>query len=100
MNLQQAYFNVAVNLPTSTDVKKRLDKAYDIVRCDGEGYSLHKMPMGYIVYKASTSLLEDNSHSYQVTQQSCDCPDFGSTRGNLCKHRLAVMLLIEMSKGE
>ncbi len=99
MILQQAYLNIAAKLPTSSDVKKRLDRAYDIVRLNGEGYQIHAYGSGiFHISKASTSLLEDTSRAYYVTEQSCTCPDFDHARANLCKHRLAIMLLCEMEK--
>jgi len=98
MNLQQAYFNVSQRIPTG-DIKvtQRLDRAYDIVRCNGEGYSIKFMDDGvYEIHKASTSLLEDTSTFYEVTLDSCTCPDFEKARGNLCKHRLAIIMVVEM----
>ena len=101
MTLAEAYLNVAKNLPTDPTIKARLDRAYDIVRSDGSGYSI-QLPLGkdspYIVYKASTSLLEDTSHYYYVTSSTCDCPDFRSARAGLCKHRLAIMMLEAMER--
>ena len=128
MSLQQAYLNVASTQPTSEDVKRRLDRAYDIVRTQG-GYEITKHEssrgictvcssevLGYVcnihgddylsrqcyivykVHKASTSLLDDNSIVYTVDSTSCTCPDFMSARGGMCKHRLAVAMTIEMEK--
>ena len=101
MNLQQAYLNISSKIPVDDiKVKQRLDRGYDMVRLNGQGYTI----VGYVdlgqwqVHKASTSLLEDNSHSYDVSLTDCTCPDFTSARGGLCKHRLAVMLLTEMEK--
>jgi len=101
MKLQQAYLNVAARLPSTPDIKVRLDRAYDIIRCNGEGYSIQlpfKAGQPYTVHKASTSLLEDTSVSYTVTPQSCTCPDAAKTRTGLCKHRLAILLLQEMGE--
>lgn len=101
VTLQQAYLNVAATQPTSEDVKRRLDRAYDIARAKGEGYSIQK-PLfrgeAWHVHKASTSLLEDNSVTYLINSTSCTCPDFVSARGGMCKHRLAVAMVIEMEK--
>ena len=101
MTLQQAYLNVASTQPTSDDVERRLDRAYDIVRSNGEGYAIQK-PLfkgeAWHVHKASTSLLEDNSVTYLVDSASCTCPDFVSARGGMCKHRLAVAMIKEMEK--
>lgn len=104
MTLAQAMLNVGAKLPSLPQIRQRLNRAYDIVRSDGSGYSLHKIrngaDPGYIVFKASTSLLEDNSVSYQVTKQSCTCPDYPGAPSNLCKHRLAILLVEEMAKAK
>ena len=102
MTLQQAYLNVASTQPTSEDVKRRLDRAYDIVRSNGQGYSVFRDTLFphtfWRVQKASTQLLEDNSIEYQVDKTKCTCPDFPTARGGMCKHRLAVAMLLEMEK--
>jgi hypothetical protein len=94
MNLQQAYLNVAAKMPISDDVKKRLDRAYDI--CISHGYTLSQSaddPTVWHVYRASTQLLEDNSAQYVVSaKEGCTCPDAATARGGMCKHRLAVMM--------
>lgn len=104
MTLAQAYLSVSDKIPVSdVKVKQRLDRAYEIVRRLGEGYDVIKEDNSnnYKFFKASTSLLEDTSTQYLVSVQECTCPDFDKARGNLCKHRLAVMLLMEMDrKGE
>lgn len=98
--LNIAVLNVAATLPIDDSaVSRRLDRAEnDILR--GYGYSIAETGRAgqYCITKASTSLLEDNEHSYIVSSQSCNCPDFESARGNLCKHRLAVMILEEMQR--
>lgn len=96
MHLAQAYLHVSERLPIEDDsVKRRLDRAYQML--NGYGYSFIKLSVGgYRVYKASTSLLEDTSAIYTTDSTQCTCPDFEKARGNLCKHRLAVMLLEEM----
>ncbi len=107
MTLIQAYLWISDRIPaTDPKMRQRLDRAYGIVQCNGEGYSIEKLcnktvlgkPM-YSIHKASTSLLEDTSATYLVTEQSCSCPDYEKARGNLCKHRLAVMLITAMEKG-
>ena len=101
MTIAEAYLNIAKNLPTDPTIKARLDRAYDIVRTDGSGYAI-QLPLrkgeAYTIYKESTSLLEDTSHTYQVTTTSCTCPDYPTARGGLCKHRLAVMMLEAMKE--
>ncbi len=101
MTLQQAYLNVAATQPTSEDVKRRLDRAYDIARSNSEGYVIQwptRAGQPWLIYKASTSLLEDTSVTYSVDSQSCTCPDFENARGNQCKHRLAVAMIKEMAR--
>lgn len=102
MNLAQAYLNVSLKLPVEDiKVKQRLDRAYEII--NGYGYKITEPSEGvthYCVEKASTSLLEDTSAHYSVSRETCTCPDFESARGNLCKHRLAIMLLEEMKGKE
>src|SRR5205814_7501672 len=96
-NIQQAYLNVSLLIPVEDiKVKQRLDRAYDILV--GYGYEISPVDNkgAYTVRKASTTLLEDNSAEYKVTDSECTCPDFESARGNLCKHRLAIMIMEEM----
>ena len=94
-----ALFTLSTRLPIEDkSVSDRLNRAYDIVT--GYGYTVELLNSDndaeYAVYKASTTLLEDTSVCYSVTQHSCTCPDYEKARGNLCKHRLAVMIVREM----
>lgn len=104
MNLAQAYLKVSSSLPSDEEITKRLDRAYDIVLL--EGYEVRYANNCWIVDKASTNMLRDNSVSYTVVDtdevKSCSCPDFSSERcrGGLCKHRLAVRLIRVMGEGE
>ena len=97
-SLAQAYLDLSLQIPVEdTTVKRRLERAYDILA--DKGYEVRCIDSNsYIVHKASTSLLEDNSHSYDVSMDSCTCPDFPTARGGLCKHRLAVMMYVEMGQ--
>lgn len=102
MNYHQAALNIASKFPSfmhDESFKRRLSRAYDILTRGG--YEVKKANNVYHVHKASTSLFEDNSVTYNVTNSSCDCPDFEKeqARGNLCKHRLAIMILEEMENG-
>lgn len=94
MSLAQAMVTVGNDIPLADlKVSQRLNRAYDIVRTDGSGYAITPMGNGvYTVFKASTSLMEDNSITYVVDKASCTCPDCPTARANLCKHRLAVRL--------
>jgi len=96
--LAQALLNVSAKLPIEDKkVADRLGRAYDIVGQLGSGYDIVKKNNGtYKVYKESTLLLEDNSVYYAIVDGMCSCPDAPSARGNMCKHRLAVMLMEEM----
>lgn len=96
--LNEAMYNLSERLPIENiDVRKRLDRAYDIVRMLGSGYELKKKGDRYEMYKESTSLLTDNSVTYTITNTSCSCPDANSPyQARICKHRLAVMLIEEM----
>jgi predicted nucleic acid-binding Zn finger protein len=78
-------------------VLARLERANKDVL--GYGYDITFHDGNYFVSKLSTSLLEDNSNTYIVDNVSCTCPDFEKARGNLCKHRLAIMILEEMQLG-
>lgn len=99
-SLQQAWFNLAARLPIEDiKVEQRLDRAKEIVRSLGMGYSIKSATNGYRVYKESTSLLEDNSVIYWVDRDGCSCPDGKTARAGLCKHRLATMLIEEMLVG-
>jgi len=96
INLHQAMFNVASKLPlTDKSIAIRLDRAYQIIK-EG-GYDIDDVgDSTYVIKKASTSLLSDNSHQYLVTKKECNCPDYETARAGLCKHRLAVLILEEM----
>ena len=94
MSLAQAMLDVGHALPLSdVKVSQRLNRAYDIVRCNGSGYVINPQGEGrYLIHKASTSLTTDNSITYHVSRATCDCIDYGTARANLCKHRLAILL--------
>lgn len=96
MNIHQAFVELTAKLPQEKPIQMRLERAYDIVV--KFGYSITKANNVWHVDKASTSLLEDNSAHYQVTQDSCSCPDFENAPARLCKHRLAVRLLELMER--
>ena len=98
----QAYVSISQQLPLDEKLLKRLDRAkndvlsygYDVlcIGIDADGAKL------YQISKASTTLLEDTSKSYEVTHSTCTCPDYPEARAGLCKHRLAIMILEEMEK--
>jgi hypothetical protein len=98
----QAYVVIAQQLPLDEKIMQRLDRAKNDVL--GYGYDVMATevnPFGRMVYrvsKASTTLLEDNGHTYTVSNTSCNCPDYETARGGLCKHRLAIMILEEMER--
>lgn len=95
--LSEALLAVAATLPVEdVQVQKRMDRAEGILK--GYGYEIWRSNVAgcYTIKKASTSLLENNEHSYDVSPASCTCPDFPTARAGLCKHRLAVMILEEM----
>lgn len=100
--LTDAYLAISEGLPIEdVKVKQRLDRAYNILT--GYGYTITKAIAQegryiYQIHRASTSLLEDNSAVYTTDSASCTCPDYASARGNLCKHRLAIMLVEEMAQ--
>lgn len=99
--VRDALATLAATLPLEDKrVSDRLNRAYDIV--NGYGYTVEVLSSDkdaeYAVYKASTTLLEDTSVCYSVTQHSCTCLDYEKARGNLCKHRLAVMIVREMMR--
>jgi hypothetical protein len=94
MSLAQAMVAVGEHIPLADPkVEGRLNRAYDIVRCNGSGYAITPMGKGvYTVFKASTSGMTDNSITYVVDKVKCTCVDYPSARANLCKHRLAIKL--------
>ena len=101
--LAQAYLDLSMKIPVEDiKLKQRLDRAYEMY--NSYGYDITEVGIDsdstvlYHVHKASTSLLESNSVTYEVSTKDCTCPDYPSARGNLCKHRLAVMLVEEMKK--
>ncbi len=92
---------VQSKLPDDGQVLRRLARAEQDVL--GYGYDVYACPerVGtYHIHKLSTApmLSEDNGAHYVVTPTGCTCPDFDTARGNLCKHRLAVMILKEMQQ--
>ena len=95
-SLQQAYLDLSIRLPISDKgVSDRLERGKGILQ--SKGYSVKQInDTEYDVYRESTSLLEDNAVHYTVSTAHCTCPDYDSARANLCKHRLAIMLKIEM----
>jgi hypothetical protein len=96
--LHQAMLNLSAKLPVEDKkVSDRLNRAYDIVRMLGSGYSItQEKDHSFTVYKESTTLLENNSVYYTIVEDMCSCPDALTARGNFCKHRLAVKLIEEM----
>lgn len=104
-HLAQAMLTVSQRVPSADkSVQDRLNRAYDIVRALGEGYTITAVTNGvYKVHKASTAPAfssADSSRDYVTDNRSCSCPDFEKARAGLCKHRLAVMLLEEMRNAE
>lgn len=105
MNLAEAYLAISEKIPIDDiKVKQRLDRAYDIIRANGEGYTITRYNTTegdkYRIFRASTQLLEDNSAVYTTDTQSCTCPDNATARAGLCKHRLAIMLLVAMANSQ
>jgi len=105
VNLAEAYLAVSERIPIEDiKVKQRLDRAYDIIRANGSGYTITRYNTTegdkYRIFRASTQLLEDNSAVYTTDTKSCTCPDAEKCRAGLCKHRLAIMLLVEMQQGD
>ena len=102
MTKKDAIATLLSELPDDPSVIKRVERAADILQSYGYSILQHtefdgkETWQGYLVQKASTSLLEDNSVTYRVDKVSCTCPDFASARAGLCKHRLAIMLLETM----
>lgn len=104
MNLQQAFLNVSQRIPTNDgNISKRLNRAYDIIKgtvqdniyaIEGNGYQT------YTIKKTHSSLFGEETTEYTVNiyDKTCSCPDFETARSGLCKHRLAVMILMEMQK--
>jgi hypothetical protein len=99
MTLSEASAALARKLPLENpSLRRRFDRAYDMIRMPG--YELKKQPDGcYIVEKLSSSLIDDTSALYYVTDTSCTCPDYQTLLQGLCKHRIAIMLL-ELIEGE
>lgn len=104
LSLQQAMVNVGQRIPLADkSVSARLDRAYEILTTKSYGYTVQpplRKGQPYRIVKASTSALNTTPTVYHVTKLTCDCPDFEKARGNLCKHRLAVMLYEEMQNGK
>lgn len=91
-----AYTKVKERLPDDKGVLVRLERALEIVQ--GFGYDIAQEldnDTHWVVRRASTSLLEDNSAEYHIDSESCSCPDFEIARAGLCKHRLAVFIIQE-----
>lgn len=107
MKLTIALAELSLRLPGLDSICGRLNRAFDIIKCDGSGYNITEFtPNHYQVTKASTSLFDNNTVIYDITkadgskQWVCTCPDYDKAPMNLCKHRLAVMLVVMMQNGE
>lgn len=98
----QAYVTIAQQLPLDEKIMQRLDRAKNDVLSFGYDIKItrtnDRRQMVYLISKASTTLLEDNGHTYTVTSNTCNCPDYETARAGLCKHRLAIMILEEMER--
>lgn len=96
MKLNEAIAKVKAQLPMNdVTVQRSVAKAEGIVQ--QYGYSIaHKGNGLYSVSRASTSLFEDNSAKYSVTKSYCTCMHYEKARANLCKHRIAIMIMEEM----
>ena len=104
MDFKQAFLNVSSRIPTEDEsVFKRLNRAYDIIKgtvqdnvyaIEGDSYTT------YTIKKTHSSLFGEDTKYYVVNVEDkiCTCPDFDTARSGLCKHRLAVMILMEMEK--
>ncbi len=89
--LMQAWLDVMCDLPNDPSLLARANRASDIIEGKGEQYTIDNLPNEQFIFlKVSTG------SQYHVDRYTCTCPDYGSARSNLCKHRLAVMLLLEM----
>lgn len=96
-NLNEALLAVAATLPVEDpQVQRRVDRAEGILKGYGYAIATTATPGLYHITKGSTSLLEDNEHTYRVDSNTCECPDFETVRAGLCKHRIAVLILEEM----
>lgn len=104
LSLQQAMVNVGQKIPLADkSVASRLDRAYEILATKRHSYMVQlptRKGQPYKIIKASTSALNTTPTVYHVTIKTCDCLDFEKARGNLCKHRLAIMLWEEMRDGK
>jgi SWIM zinc finger len=92
-------------LPEIPGLARRINRAVnDIILAEGVQYHTVKLHDGeYSIHRYSTSMFEDNSATYEVVKDghtwSCTCPDYEKAPFNMCKHRLAVMIL-EGMQGE
>jgi SWIM zinc finger len=86
-------------LPEIPGLARRINRAVnDIILAEGLRYHTVKLSDGeYSIHRYSTSMFEDNSATYQLVKDGhswgCTCPDFEKAPFNMCKHRLAVMIL-------
>lgn len=92
-SLWQAWLDVMSEMPNDPALMARANRGSDIIEGRGEEYTIDEyLPSKFIMVKVSSQA------QYHVDLFTCTCPDYPSARGNLCKHRLAAMLLLEMRK--
>lgn len=99
--LHQAFMDVGAKLPLDDyKINQRFQRAYEIalaVLSKNGGYEISEITTHlYDIHRISTSLFSDNGVHYTVSTTQCTCPDYETARANLCKHRMAVMLVEEM----
>lgn len=79
----------------------RLWRAVDILIKDSS-YTLTQMSKTHWIVESSkmglTGNIDVDVYSVHLDNKSCSCPD--GERGNICKHRQAVELLVAMENGE
>ena len=92
-NLMEAWLNVMCEMPNDKTLLVRANRASDMIEGKGEIYNIDEYVPGQYAFEKVSS-----SARYYVTEKTCTCPDFPSALSNMCKHRLAVLLLIEMRK--
>jgi SWIM zinc finger len=94
-SLKEAYYTNLKAFLSNVEIVKRVERAYKILTCD-KNYEITYIsdnPMTFTVHNTDG---EGKVYIVIPSKQSCTCPD--AERSILCKHRLAIKLIIDAMK--
>jgi hypothetical protein len=103
-DIDKAFYSISEQLPNDDGTLRRIERAYRIVKgIDPYEFVQLAEPYEHIweVSRVSTRAigLDEQIEPYEVdtVRHTCTCPDFveEKCRAGLCKHRIAVMVVIK-----